>query len=137
MPKVLERSELDIALGLALRVRRHAVDMSQAELGDAVDLSFQQIQKYERGTNRVSFSVLVHMCRALRCHAADLVADVERLHAVGQRNGKGVLEQPEAAPLLDALAKIRSPSVRRALLELARNLAEEPDAAASRGEERA
>lgn len=119
--------ELDIALGLAIRVQRRAASMSQAELGAAVGLSFQQIQKYERGTNRVSFSVLVRICEALRCQLADVLAGVEHLHVrrSGTR-GREVLMQPEAAALLEALGKIRSPGVRRALLEHARNLAKEP-----------
>ena len=47
---------LDVALGRNIRTRRKSLGLTQAGLGDAVGLTFQQIQKYERGTNRVSFS---------------------------------------------------------------------------------
>jgi transcriptional regulator with XRE-family HTH domain len=116
---------LDQALGLAIRLRRHARGLSQSALGDAIGVSFQQIQKYERGTNRVSFSTMVRICDALGCHVSDLVAEVEQLDTRGKRGagGQDLLTQPEAAPLLEALAQIRSPGVRRAVLELARSLA--------------
>lgn len=114
---------LDQALGLAIRLRRHARGLSQSALGDAIGVSFQQIQKYERGTNRVSFSTMVRICEALECHVSDLVAEVEQLGPGENENGVEMLTQPEAAPLLEALAQIKSPGVRRAVLELARSLA--------------
>jgi transcriptional regulator with XRE-family HTH domain len=115
---------LDQALGLAIRLRRHAKGLSQSSLGEAIGVSFQQIQKYERGTNRVSFSTMVRICDALGCHVSDLVSEVEQL-GVGASRGGDTLTQPEAAPMLEALAEIRSPGVRRAVLELARSLAKE------------
>ncbi|THD77079.1 MAG: XRE family transcriptional regulator [Phenylobacterium sp.] len=118
---------LDQALGLAIRLRRHARGLSQSGLGEAIGVSFQQIQKYERGTNRVSFSTMMRICEALDCHVSDLVAEVEQLDGGGKRAGKGqdTLAQPEAAPLLEALSQIKSPGVRRTVLELARSLARE------------
>jgi transcriptional regulator with XRE-family HTH domain len=115
---------LDQALGLAIRLRRHARGLSQSGLGEAIGVSFQQIQKYERGANRVSFSTMVRICEALGCHVSDLVAEVEQLRP-SARAPQDLLTQPEAAPLLEALAQIRAPGVRRAVLELARSLARE------------
>ena len=115
---------LDQALGLAIRLRRHARGLSQSALGEAIGVSFQQIQKYERGANRVSFSTMVRICEALGCHVADLVGEVEQLGAGSDRDVE-TLTQPEAAPMLEALAEIKSAGVRRAVLELARSLARE------------
>lgn len=120
---------LDQALGLAIRLRRHARGLSQSGLGEAIGVSFQQIQKYERGANRVSFSTMMRICEALDCHVSDLVAEVEQLEgdAKSKTRGKGQdpLAQPEAAPLLEALSQIKSAGVRRTVLELARSLARE------------
>ena len=117
---------LDQALGLAIRLRRHARGLSQSGLGEAIGVSFQQIQKYERGANRVSFSTMMRICEALDCHVSDLVAEVEQLDGAGKRGkGQDTLAQPEAAPLLEALSQIKSPGVRRTVLELARGLARE------------
>src|ERR1700723_1373944 len=68
---------LDVALGLRIRQRRKVLGVSQTALADAVGLTFQQIQKYERGSNRVSFSRLVDIAHALDCRVIDLVGDLD------------------------------------------------------------
>jgi transcriptional regulator with XRE-family HTH domain len=119
----VEADRLDIALGLAIRVRRHSKGMSQSDLGDAIGVSFQQIQKYERGSNRVSFSTLVRVCEALGCSVPDLISDMERLGGIAR--GGDPLVQPEAAPVLEALSEIRSAQVRQAIVVFARAMARE------------
>ena len=57
---------VDIFVGQRLRQRRDALGLSQIELAAALDLSFQQIQKYERGINRVSASTLFEAARFLQ-----------------------------------------------------------------------
>ena len=76
--------ELDRALGNAIRLRRRSLNLSQDELGAACGISFQQVQKYENGANRVSFSRLVQIARALNCRVSDLTS---------------ALDQPEIAPV--------------------------------------
>lgn len=49
---------VDVFVGRKLRMRRTIMGMSQSELGDAIGISFQQVQKYERGANRISASKL-------------------------------------------------------------------------------
>lgn len=56
---------VDIHVGSRVRLRRTLLGMSQEMLGDAIGLTFQQIQKYERGTNRISASRLYDLSRAL------------------------------------------------------------------------
>ena len=56
---------VDIHVGSRLRERRLSLGWSQSELGRALDLTFQQIQKYERGTNRVSASMLYKAAEAM------------------------------------------------------------------------
>jgi len=68
---------LDVAMGLQIRQRRKVLGMSQTALGAAVGLTFQQVQKYEHGSNRVSFSRLVGIAHALECRAVDLIADLD------------------------------------------------------------
>jgi transcriptional regulator with XRE-family HTH domain len=55
----------DVRIGDRIRARRTMLGMSQTELGAAVDLTFQQIQKYERGINRVSASTMERLAGAL------------------------------------------------------------------------
>jgi transcriptional regulator with XRE-family HTH domain len=56
----------DKHVGSRLRMRRLMLDMSQADLADGLGLTFQQVQKYEKGTNRVSASRLQHLSQILQ-----------------------------------------------------------------------
>jgi transcriptional regulator with XRE-family HTH domain len=56
---------MDKHVGMQIRIRRLAAGMSQEKLGDALGLTFQQVQKYEKGTNRVSGSRLSQIASAL------------------------------------------------------------------------
>ena len=58
-------SELDSYIGARLRMRRLMLGMSEEALGEKLSLTFQQIQKYEKGTNRVSASRLYELAQAL------------------------------------------------------------------------
>lgn len=62
---------VDKTVGANIRKRRHALGISQEALAARLDLSFQQVQKYERGTNRVSSSKLFAIAKALRCLVSD------------------------------------------------------------------
>src|SRR6202167_5852922 len=56
---------VDVHVGARLRLRRTLIGMSQEKLGEAIGLTFQQVQKYERGTNRVGASRLYELSRVL------------------------------------------------------------------------
>lgn len=64
---------VDVAVGANIRQRRRALKISQEALAEAIDVTFQQVQKYERGANRVSASCLYEICRTLKCHPSDLM----------------------------------------------------------------
>lgn len=70
-------TDLDQAIGAAIRARRELVSMNQTALGRGVGVTFQQIQKYERGVNRVSASTLVRMAEVLGCATTELLGGVE------------------------------------------------------------
>lgn len=61
---------VDQHVGLRVRARRKLLGMSQEKLADALGLTFQQVQKYERGANRVSASKLYEISRSLKCEPA-------------------------------------------------------------------
>jgi transcriptional regulator with XRE-family HTH domain len=87
---------MDVALGAAVRLRRRTIGMSQEALAEQCNVSFQQIQKYENGANRISFSRLVQIARALQCRVVDLL---------------DVLDTPdhESGPDIDLLSRMRTP----------------------------
>jgi transcriptional regulator with XRE-family HTH domain len=96
--------------------------MSQTDVGEALDVTFQQVQKYERGDNRASASTLVRVGRALSVSVASLLGEADpsamdspALPSLATRAGH---------ELLDAYATISDVWVRRALVRLARTLAD-------------
>jgi transcriptional regulator with XRE-family HTH domain len=110
---------LDVALGLRIRLRRKALALSQTALADAVGITFQQVQKYERGYNRVSFSRLVDIAHALECRVIDLIGDIDDagLPSPLFRQDTTHLRQGGAPELLAAYAAIPGP-LRRTILKL-------------------
>lgn len=122
---------MDIALGAAVRIRRRTIGLSQEALADQCGVSFQQIQKYENGANRISFSRLVQISRALRCRVTDLmdVFDGPDQETAEDLDLLTRMRTPGALELLTAFEKL-APEVRGSLLNLVRTLvAQQPSAA--------
>ena len=121
-----EQHQLDVALGRSIRERRKALGLSQSALAAAVSLTFQQIQKYERGFNRVSFSRLVMIAHALGCRVIDLIGDLDAPEQTG-----GAASLPHASPLDSDGAELRGAfaklpvDLRRAILRLVIELGKE------------
>ncbi|MFN3513977.1 MAG: helix-turn-helix domain-containing protein [Phenylobacterium sp.] len=131
--QVTERPEdqgpdpIDIAVGHRIRVRRKWLGISQSALADHLGVSFQQVQKYERGANRVSASMLVKIAQKLDTTVAELVGET-----AGPEGDESLFEKlavPGAVQLLDAFASVQQPSLRTAILNLTRSLIEESDVA--------
>ncbi|MCY1327608.1 helix-turn-helix protein [compost metagenome] len=70
-------NEVDVTVGRNVRRIRNMIGMSQETLAAKLGLTFQQVQKYEKGTNRISASKLVAISHALDCSIAQLFADVD------------------------------------------------------------
>ena len=117
----------DIELGKRIRLRRVEQKISQAELGDKLGVSFQQVQKYERGANRVSASKLWEIAAALKTPVAyfyDGLGDRETV--TGQRDAaQEFLMSSEGIELLAAFPRITEPAIRRKIVELVRVVADE------------
>ncbi len=115
---------LDVALGARIRLRRRELGFTQEQLARCVGITFQQLQKYERGANRVSFSRLTEIARALRCSLRDVIGELDssKASSVFSRH-VARLNEPGMAELLESYAAIQSPTHRRAILNLARQLA--------------
>ena len=98
--------------------------MSQDQLARSVGITFQQVQKYEHGTNRISFSRLVEIAEALECGVVDLIGNLDKSKSSAALSRQiAFLTEPGASDLLEAYASIDSPKRRRAILNLARQLA--------------
>jgi transcriptional regulator with XRE-family HTH domain len=112
---------IDVEVGARIRIRRKALGLSQSAVADALGLTFQQIQKYERGANRISASMLVLMAAKLETSVGALVGENGEV-----KTPTGVLTKvalPGAATLLEHYASM-TPEVRRALVELTARMSE-------------
>ena len=124
---------IDLAVGLRIRALRKEAGMSQTALGDALGVSFQQIQKYERGANRVSASKLYEIARALQTSVAyffDGLADTVD-PALDLIEGREFMHElvmtPEGLELASLFPKLKRGRVRRRVLDLVKALAEDED----------
>jgi transcriptional regulator with XRE-family HTH domain len=123
----------DVHVGARVRLRRTMLGMSQEKLGEALGLTFQQVQKYERGANRVGASRLWEMSRVLDVPVSYFF---EELDGEPGTTG-GAAAEPELDPmtkretleLVRAYYKISDPAVRRRIFELTKALARANEAA--------
>lgn len=128
MDKRLEESiarqatDVDIHVGQRVRARRMMLGMSQEKLGEHLGLTFQQVQKYEKGQNRVSASRLQQIATALNTPIQFFFRDEDDL-AADQDTTFRLLQDRDAAALLRAFSQIEARSLRRALLVHAQALA--------------
>ena len=116
---------IDVAVGHRIRVRRKWLGISQSTLADHLGVSFQQVQKYERGANRTSASMLVRIAEKLETTVGELVGENDR--PTGDESLFEKLAVPGAVQLLEAFASVQQPSLRTAILNLTRSLIEETE----------
>ncbi len=127
-------SPVDVHAGARLRQRRTLLGMTQTNLGDAIGLSFQQMQKYERGTNRISASRLFYLSGVLDVPVEYFFDDMPAAVAASSpAQGGGKAKKPpgyepdpmamrETLELVCAYYKISDPQVRKRLRELTKTL---------------
>ncbi len=117
---------IDIAIGARIRARRKWLNITQSGLGNHLGVSFQQVQKYERGANRVSGSVLVKIAQHLETTVAELVGETRAPESDPEI--AHLLAQPMALEMLQALSQVPKRVQRTRLVELVRAMGEEAEA---------
>jgi transcriptional regulator with XRE-family HTH domain len=115
-------SRIDAMVGARVRMLRERRKMSQTALGDAIGVSFQQVQKYERGTNRISASALFHIARTLGVSPADFFDGLSEQGEVSADWSR--MSDPQVRGLLDNFSRIPSSKVKAKVVELVEQLAE-------------
>ncbi|MBV9512093.1 MAG: helix-turn-helix transcriptional regulator [Caulobacteraceae bacterium] len=124
---------IDVHVGLQVRLRRKELKISQEKLAETIGLTFQQVQKYERGTNRISASKLYEIARTLRVSIAwffEGLSDPKDGRVQGEAEpgaapfAQAFLMTSEGIDLANLFPRIEHPRVRRKLVELVRSLAD-------------
>ena len=123
---------IDIHVGKRLRMRRTLLGMSQEKLGKAVSLTFQQIQKYERGANRIGSSRLYQLSQILSVPVSYFFDEIDPAitsQAAGLREGAAPtfsddqLARRETLEMVRAYYRIPDPAVRKRVFELIKAIA--------------
>jgi transcriptional regulator with XRE-family HTH domain len=124
-----QANPIDVQVGNRVRIRRMLIGMSQERLGDLLGLTFQQVQKYEKGVNRIGAGRLFEMSRILNVPVDFFY---EGVNAAPVQPGDGesppVMEfvsSGEGMQLSLAFMKIKDAKVRKRVLDLVKSLAEE------------
>lgn len=125
---------VDLHVGARIRMRRRILGVSQERLAEGLGLTFQQIQKYERGANRVSASKLYEIAKSLQSPVDYFFEGLAGAWESGMAESGGsfahdLLATPEGLELASLFPKIGRQKVRRRIVELVRSMAAE-DAAA-------
>ncbi|HEX2591919.1 MAG TPA: helix-turn-helix transcriptional regulator [Rhizomicrobium sp.] len=128
-----QATDIDAHVGERIRALREQRGMSQEALGQSVDVSFQQIQKYERGTNRVGASRLFELSQVFNVPVETFFSglpsegkdDAEARAAVSQLSQ--FARSREGGELMMAFASIKDVKARRQILQLIKTLAPDED----------
>lgn len=119
---------IDVFVGRRVRARRQVMGMTQETLAETLDISFQQVQKYERGANRISASRLAKIAITLDAPISSFFDGVAELDALTPDGGTSlqslnvILGEAQGGELIEAFLYIRSGVVRRKIVDLVREI---------------
>lgn len=118
---------VDRKVGKRIRERRLEIGMSQETLADLLGVTFQQVQKYEKGVNRVAAGRLWELSLALDLRISAFFESASRSGADTSKNDpmQEALATPGACELVKLYASIRSPKLRRKILDLVKAMEDE------------
>lgn len=122
---------VDVHVGARVRLRRTMLDMSQATLGEFLGLTFQQVQKYERGSNRISASKLYKLSEILDVPVSFFFDDAPEVEVPNQEPPVGSQEadpgdlwtDAEMRGFVEAYYRLTDDAVRKRIFELTKSLA--------------
>jgi transcriptional regulator with XRE-family HTH domain len=116
---------VDIGIGQILRRRRIEIGMSQERLAEVLGITFQQIQKYEKGVNRIAASRLWDISKALDLPVTRFFDAAPKAPVRTSKIERETLASPESVQLMSLFGTITSRSVRRRVVDLVRTMAED------------
>ncbi|MET0545101.1 MAG: helix-turn-helix transcriptional regulator [Caulobacterales bacterium] len=118
MPKLdnYER-DVDAQIGDRIRARRAELGMSQAELAEHIGMSFQQVQKYERGANRIASSILLRVAEALDCSPGYFLEISKKRRATKKAPPESAVDR-EVAAFIVRFRQIKSAKARARILSV-------------------
>jgi transcriptional regulator with XRE-family HTH domain len=130
-----ELNPIDKHVGARIRMRRMMLGISQTTLGDAVNVTFQQVQKYEKGRNRVSASRMQQFAKILRVPVSFFFEGAPAANVIGIKSGEAAAGIPayvrefiatrDGIKIIKAFSQIRNQKLRRAVVTLVEQIADD------------
>lgn len=123
---------VDRYIGQRIRIRRMQLNMSQEKLGDELRLTFQQVQKYEKGANRVGASRMADIARVLQVPVAwffEGAPGKDSAPSLVPDYGSAFIATREGLQIAEAFGSIRSSALRHRIAQLVMSIAENAEAA--------
>ena len=119
-----QANTVDTHVGQRIRDKRNERGMSQTEVANALGVTFQQVQKYERGTNRVGASRLFDLSRILSVPIQYFFAGLNNQSTPIEKEDDNVIHlmKPDTVELVEAYYKVESPQIRRQILSTIRSI---------------
>jgi len=117
---------VDIEVGQRIKIQRLAAGLSQTELGESIGVTFQQVQKYEKGANRVGAGRLTQIARVLNVAVNTFFEGRDHIEKVAQQgvdSPLALITHPHAFRLLQAYSTLTDGELRRSIVELVERVA--------------
>ena len=114
---------IDKLVGRNIRIQRLATGLSQTELAQQLGVTFQQVQKYEKGVNRIGCGRLFQIARILGLHVMDFFDGSDAGKPAVARNVRDLISEPQAFRLVEAFSVIEDRALRRSVVELVKKIA--------------
>jgi transcriptional regulator with XRE-family HTH domain len=115
---------IDKLVGRNIRIQRLAKGLSQTELAQKLGVTFQQVQKYEKGVNRIGCGRLFMIARILGVHVMDFFDGSDSGKPAAARNVRDLISEPQAFHLVEAFSEIGDRKLRRSVVELVKKIAQ-------------
>ena len=122
-------NSVDVYVGTRLKIRRNEMGLSQNKIGEMTGVTFQQIQKYEKGTNRIGASRLYEFAKILKVPVSYFYDQYEATHEGSNltdiKEGfkdKDAVSEKEIITLIKSFSAIKDPAHRKSIINLAKTL---------------
>jgi len=128
---------IDVEVGQRIRIQRLAAGLSQSELAERIGVTFQQVQKYEKGMNRVGAGRLTKIARVLNVPIGSFFdgrEEIQQVELEGFESPLAAMAQPYAYRLLRAYAAISDPDLRETIVQFVERTANQPFVVGARSE---
>ncbi len=114
---------IDKLVGRNIRIQRLAKGLSQTELATQLGVTFQQVQKYEKGVNRIGCGRLFQIASVLSVHITDFFEGSEKSKASSGRVVRDLISEPQSFHLVQAFAEISDRRLRSSVVDLVKKIA--------------